>query len=124
MAVAQVTTKLLDFSQPVDVELLESTVGLFYGAGTQDQVLPAALVHSAPADLRVRLVKQPAAHAITLAFETMTRSISASGRRCRMLLLKAAAVQLIRLGGDEQCMNSCACHFRPSFLYFFSSCSE
>eukprot|EP00882_Tetradesmus_deserticola_P012268 GHRQ01013002.1.p1 GENE.GHRQ01013002.1~~GHRQ01013002.1.p1 ORF type:complete len:366 (+),score=178.31 GHRQ01013002.1:232-1329(+) len=28
---------LLDFSKPVDVDLLESTVGLFYGAGTPEQ---------------------------------------------------------------------------------------
>jgi hypothetical protein len=32
------TAKLLDFSQPVDVEAVESTVNLFYGTGTQDQV--------------------------------------------------------------------------------------
>jgi hypothetical protein len=31
-------TQLLDFSVPVDVELLESTVGAFYGAGTPEQV--------------------------------------------------------------------------------------
>lgn len=31
-------SQLLDFSTPVDVDLLESTVGLFYGAGTQEQV--------------------------------------------------------------------------------------
>lgn len=31
-------TKLLDFSTPVDVDAVESTVGLFYGAPAQDQV--------------------------------------------------------------------------------------
>jgi hypothetical protein len=36
MAVA--AQALLDFSKPVDVDLLESTVGLFYGAGTLEQV--------------------------------------------------------------------------------------
>jgi hypothetical protein len=36
MAVA--AQALLDFSKPVDVDLLESTVGLFYGAGTPEQV--------------------------------------------------------------------------------------
>jgi hypothetical protein len=30
--------KLLDFSIPVDVEFVESTVNIFYGAGAQDQV--------------------------------------------------------------------------------------
>lgn len=30
--------KLLDFSAPVDVEAVESTVNIFYGAGAQDQV--------------------------------------------------------------------------------------
>jgi len=29
--------KLLDFSAPVDVEAVETTVGIFYGAGAQDQ---------------------------------------------------------------------------------------
>lgn len=31
-------SKLLDFSAPVDVELVESTVNIFYGAANQDQV--------------------------------------------------------------------------------------
>jgi hypothetical protein len=31
-------SKLLDFSNPVDVELVESTVNVFYGSGQQDQV--------------------------------------------------------------------------------------
>jgi hypothetical protein len=31
-------TKLLDFSQPTDVGLLESTVALMYGAGSGEQV--------------------------------------------------------------------------------------
>jgi hypothetical protein len=30
--------RLLDFSQPCDVGLLEATVGFFYGAGTEEQV--------------------------------------------------------------------------------------
>jgi hypothetical protein len=40
MAVA--AQALLDFSTPVDVDLLESTVGLFYGAGTPEQVTKAS----------------------------------------------------------------------------------
>ncbi len=39
-AAAAVTSKLLDFTQPVDVPLLEATVGAFYGTGTQAQVSP------------------------------------------------------------------------------------
>lgn len=35
---ADVAQKLLNFSDPIDVPLLESTVGFFYGAGTEDQV--------------------------------------------------------------------------------------
>jgi hypothetical protein len=31
-------SKLLDFSGPVDVELVESTVNVFYGSGQPDQV--------------------------------------------------------------------------------------
>lgn len=37
-ATANPFTKLLDFSAPVDVELVESTVNVFYGSGSQDQV--------------------------------------------------------------------------------------
>jgi hypothetical protein len=43
MAVATATANpyvaaLMDFSKPVDVEAVESTVGLFYGTGTPEQV--------------------------------------------------------------------------------------
>jgi hypothetical protein len=31
-------SRLLDFSAPVDVEAVESTVNMFYGAANQDQV--------------------------------------------------------------------------------------
>jgi hypothetical protein len=34
--------KLLDFNVPVDVDLVESTVNIFYGAGAQDQVTSAS----------------------------------------------------------------------------------
>lgn len=37
-ATANPFSKLLDFSAPVDVELVESTVNVFYGSGNQDQV--------------------------------------------------------------------------------------
>jgi hypothetical protein len=45
MAVA--AQALLDFSKPVDVDLLESTVGLFYGAGTPEQVTQPSLYGTA-----------------------------------------------------------------------------
>jgi hypothetical protein len=37
-AAANPFAQLLDFSGPVDVEAVESTVNIFYGAGAQDQV--------------------------------------------------------------------------------------
>jgi exportin-1 len=59
--------RLLDFSQPCDVALLEATVGFFYGAGTEEQVqgaggcvgrLPAALApHAARTPLASRAAK-------------------------------------------------------------------
>lgn len=36
------TAKLLDFSQPVDVPLLDATVAAFYGASTPPEVRPAS----------------------------------------------------------------------------------
>lgn len=37
-AMAEVASALLDFSQPMNVELLETTVGVFFGTGTPEQV--------------------------------------------------------------------------------------
>ena len=38
VAVQGAATKLLDFTQPIDVPLLDATVGAFYGAGSQEEV--------------------------------------------------------------------------------------
>lgn len=35
---AEVANALLDFPQPMNVDLLETTVGVFYGTGTPEQV--------------------------------------------------------------------------------------
>lgn len=40
-SVAGAAAKLLDFSQPVDVPLLDATVSAFYGASTPPEVRPA-----------------------------------------------------------------------------------
>ena len=37
-AAAEAPSRLLDFSQPTDVALLEATVSQFYGAGSPEQV--------------------------------------------------------------------------------------
>lgn len=37
-AVETTAAKLLDFSQPLDVALLDATVNAFYGAGSNDEV--------------------------------------------------------------------------------------
>jgi exportin-1 len=37
-AVPDAAAKLLDFSQPFDVALLDATVNAFYGAGSNDEV--------------------------------------------------------------------------------------
>jgi hypothetical protein len=42
-----VTAKLLDFAQPLDVSLLDSTVNAFYGAGSNQEV--SAMRTAAPA---------------------------------------------------------------------------
>jgi hypothetical protein len=39
-----VTAKLLDFSAPLDVALLDSTVNAFYGAGSNQEVRLAAVI--------------------------------------------------------------------------------
>jgi exportin-1 len=39
-AMATPAARLLDFSQPLDVPLLDATVAVFYGAGSADEVRP------------------------------------------------------------------------------------
>jgi hypothetical protein len=38
-AVEATAAKLLDFSQPLDINLLDSTIATFYGAASNDEVL-------------------------------------------------------------------------------------
>lgn len=55
---AEVANALMDFSQPMNVELLETTVGVFYGTGTPDQVRNRAYqgwVDSVPTDHHLHL---------------------------------------------------------------------
>lgn len=50
-AVEVTAAKLLDFSQPLDVSLLDATVNAFYGAGSNDEVLPVPPFSSTPSTL-------------------------------------------------------------------------
>ena len=42
-AMATPAARLLDFSQPLDVPLLDATVAMFYGAGSAEEVCPRHL---------------------------------------------------------------------------------